>query len=156
MNLNLTLFAQLVVFIILAIFTAKVVWPPLMKVIDERAQKIADGLAAAERSKQEKAAAEKRILSELSAAREEGQKRIVEAEKQAQKVAEEVRQNAQAEAARIIEQAKADAEQESVRAREVLRGDVAQLAVKGAEQILKREIDASAHADMLKQLAGEL
>lgn len=156
MNLNLTLFAQFVVFIILAIFTAKVVWPPLMKVIDERAQKIADGLAAAERSKQEKAAAEKRILAELATARDEGQKRIGEAEKQAQKVAEEIRQNAQAEAARIIEQAKAEAEQQLVRARESLRADVAQLAVKGAEQILKREVNASAHADMLKQLAVEL
>lgn len=156
MNLNLTLFAQFVVFIILAIFTAKVVWPPLMKVIDERAQKIADGLAAAERSKQEKAAAEQRILVELATAREEGQKRIGDAEKQAQKVAEEIRQNAQAEAARIIEQAKVEAEQQLVRARESLRADVAQLAVKGAEQILKREVNASAHADMLKQLAVEL
>lgn len=156
MNLNLTLFAQFVVFIILAVFTAKVVWPPLMKVIDERAQKIADGLAAAERSKQEKAVAEKRILVELAAARDEGQKRVNEAEKHAQKVAEEIKQNAQAEATRIIERAKAEADQQLVRAREGLRSEVALLAVKGAEQILKREVNASAHADMLKQLAVEL
>lgn len=156
MNLNATLFAQFVVFIILAIFTAKVIWPPLMKVIDERAQKIADGLAAAERSVQERAAVEKRILVELATARGEGQKRLIEAEKQAQNVADEIKQNAQVEATRIIEQAKAEANQQLIRAREELRSEVALLAVKGAEQILKREVNASAHADMLKQLAVEL
>ena len=156
MNLNLTLFVQFVVFIILAIFTAKVVWPPLMKVIDERAQKIADGLAAAERSKQEMVAVEKRVQTQLSEAREEGMKRINDAEQHAQKVADEIRQTAQAEAARIIEQAKAEAGQQMTRAREALRADVAALAVKGAEQILKREVDAAAHADLLKQLAKEL
>ena len=156
MNLNLTLFVQFVVFIILAIFTAKVVWPPLMKVIDERAQKIADGLAAAERSKEEMVAVEKRVQIELATARDEGQKRVNDAEKHAQKLAEEIRQNAQAEAARIIEQAKAEAEQQMVRARESLREDVAVLAVKGAEQILKREVNAAAHADLLNQLAKEL
>lgn len=156
MNLNATLFVQFVVFIILAIFTAKVVWPPLMKVIDERAQKIADGLAAAERSKQERVEAEKRISVQLAAARDEGQKRISDAEKQAQKVAEEIKNQAQAEATRMIEQAKAEADRQLVRARDELRSEVALLAVKGAEQILKREINASAHADLLKQLAVEL
>lgn len=156
MNLNLTLFVQFVVFIILAIFTAKVVWPPLMKVIDERAQKIADGLAAADRSKEEMIAVEKRVQTQLASARDEGQKRINDAEQHAQKLAEEIKQTAQAQAARIIEQAKAEAEQQLVRAREALRADVAALAVKGAEQILKREVNASAHADLLKQLSVEL
>ena len=156
MNLNATLFVQFVVFIILAIFTAKVVWPPLMKVIDERAQKIADGLAAADRSKAEMIAVQERVQIQLAGARDEGQKRINDAEKHAQKVADEIRQNAQAEATRIIEQAKAEAEQQLVRAREGLRAEVAVLAVKGAEQILKREVNAAAHADLLKQLAVEL
>jgi F-type H+-transporting ATPase subunit b len=155
-NLNATLFAQFVVFFILAGFTMKFVWPPLMKALDERAKKIADGLAAADRGKAEMAAAEKRVQAELASARDEGQKRIGDAEKRAQLVAEEIKQNAQAEASRIIAQAKADADQQVTKAREELRAQVATLAVKGAEQILKREINASAHADLLKQLAIEL
>lgn len=156
MNLNATLFAQFLVFFVLALFTMKFVWPPLMKALDERAGKIADGLAAADRSKEEMIAVEKRVQVQLASARDEGQKRIGDAEKHAQKLAEEIKQNAHAEAARIIEQAKVEAEQQLVRAREGLRADVAALAVKGAEQILKREVNASAHADMLKQLAVEL
>lgn len=156
MNLNATLFAQFVVFLILAGFTAKVVWPPLMKALDDRAQKIADGLAAAERSKEEMAVVEKRVQVQLAGARDEGQKRIADAEKHAQKLADELRQKAEEEAARLISQAKAEAEQQTIRARELLRAEVAMLAVKGAEQILKREVDASAHADLLKQLSVEL
>lgn len=156
MNLNATLFAQFLVFFVLALFTMKFVWPPLMKALDERAQKIADGLAAADRGKAEMAAAEKRIQIEMATARDEGQKRIGDAEKHAQKLAEEIKQNAHTEAARIIEQAKAEAEQQLVRAREGLRAEVAVLAVKGAEQILKREVNVAAHADLLKQLAVEL
>lgn len=156
MNLNATLFAQFVVFFVLALFTMKFVWPPLMKALDERAQKIADGLAASERSKADMAAAEIRIQRDMATAREEVQKRINDAEKQASLAAEGIKQNAQAEALRIINQAKADAEQQMAQARESLRAEVAALAVKGAEQILKREVSASAHADMLKQLAVEL
>ena len=156
MNLNATLFAQFVVFFVLALFTMKFVWPPLMKALDERAQKIADGLAASDRGKAEMAAAEKRIQAEMTSAREEVQRRISEAEKHALVVAEQIKQTAQAEAVRIIEQAKADAEQQVTQAREALRAEVATLAVKGAEQILKREVDSSAHADLLKQLAVEL
>ncbi len=156
MNLNATLIAQFVVFFILAWFTMKFVWPPLMNALDERAKKIADGLAAADKGKEAMAAAEKRVQAELAGARDEGQKRIGDAEKRAQMVADEIKQNAQAEAARIIAQAKSDAEQQVTKAREELRGQVATLAVKGAEQILKREVNASAHADLLKQLATEL
>jgi F-type H+-transporting ATPase subunit b len=100
--------------------------------------------------------AEKRVQVELAGARDEGQKRIVDAEKRAAMVADEIKQNAQAEAARIIAQAKADAEQQVNKAREELRSQVASLAVKGAEQILKREVNADAHSDLLKQLATEL
>jgi F-type H+-transporting ATPase subunit b len=155
-NLNATLFAQMVVFLILAWFTMKFVWPPLVNALDERAKKIADGLAAAEKGKNELEAAHKRVDQELSAARSEGQQRIADAEKRALAVADEIKANAQAEAARIIAQAKADAEQQVVKAREVLRAEVAVLAVKGAEQILKREIDQAAHAALLNQLKAEL
>jgi F-type H+-transporting ATPase subunit b len=150
------LFAQFVVFFILAGFTMKFVWPPLMKALDERAERIANGLAAADRGKAEMAAAEKRIAAELAATRDESAKRIADAEKRAQAIIEDAKQTASVEAARIIEGAKADAEQQVTRAREELRGQVAALAVKGAEQILKREVNAAAHADLLSQLSTEL
>lgn len=156
MNLNATLFAQFVVFFILAGFTMKFVWPPLMKALDERAQKITDGLAAADRGKAEMAAAEKRAQAELATARDEGQKRIGDAEKRAQGIIEEAKKTASDEAARILAAAKDDAEQQVNKAREALRADVATLAVKGAEQILKREVNAAAHADLLTQLKTEL
>lgn len=155
MNLNATLIAQMVVFLVLAWFTMKFVWPPLISALDERAKKIADGLAAADKGKAELAAAHKRIEEELANARNLGQQRIAEAEKRAQAMAEEIKRNAQAEAARIIVQAKADADQQVVKAREALRGEIAVLAVKGAEQILKREIDENKHADLLNQLTAE-
>jgi len=155
-NLNATLFAQFVVFFILALFTMKFVWPPLMKALDERAEKIANGLAAADRGKAEMAAAEKRAQAELASARDEGQKRIGDAEKRAQSIIDEAKKTAAEEAARIIAAAKADAEQQVTRARDELRVQVATLAVNGAEQILKREVNATAHADLLNQLKTEL
>lgn len=156
MNLNATLFVQFVVFFILAGFTMKFVWPPLMKALDERAERIASGLAAADRGKAEAAAAEKRIAAELSATRDESAKRIADAEKRAAAIIEEAKAQASVEAARIVEGAKADAEQQITRAREELRGQVATLAVQGAEQILKREVNAAAHADLLNRLSTEL
>jgi F-type H+-transporting ATPase subunit b len=155
-NLNATLIVQFVVFFILVFVTMKFVWPPVMKALDERAERIANGLAAADRGKAEMAAAEKRIAAELASTREESAKRIADAEKRAQAIIEEAKQQAGVEAARIIESAKAEAEQQVTRAREELRGQVAALAVAGAEQILKREVNAAAHADLLNRLATEL
>ena len=156
MNLNATLVAQMVVFFILWWVVAKFIWPPLVKALDECAKKIADGLAAADKGKAELELANKRVEQALTEARNEGAQRIADAEKRAQMSAEEIKQNAQAEAARIIAQAKAEAEQQTVRARESLRDQVAVLAVKGAEQILKREVNAQVHADLLNQLKAEL
>jgi len=156
MNLNSTFIVQFVVFFILAFFTMKFIWPPLMKALDDRAEKIAEGLAAAERSKTEMKAAEKRVQAELATAHDEGQKRINDAEKRAQLIIDEAKNTALAEAARIIASAKADAEQQVTKARDELRSQVAGLAVKGAEQILKREINVSAHADLLNNLKAEL
>jgi F-type H+-transporting ATPase subunit b len=155
-NLNATMFVQYIVFFILAYVIAKFVWPPVMGALDARAKKIAEGLAAADQGKLAMAAAEKRVQAELAGARDEGQKRIADAEKRAQMIADEIKANAQAEANRIVAQAKADAEQQVTKAREELRAQVAGLAVKGAEQILKREVNAAAHADLLSQLAVEL
>jgi F-type H+-transporting ATPase subunit b len=150
------MFVQSIVFLILAWVVAKFVWPPVVGALDARAKKIAEGLAAADQGKQAMAAAEKRVQVELASARDEGQKRIAEAEQRAQLVAEEIKSNAQAEADRIIAQARAEAEQQVTKAREELRAQVAVLAVKGAEQILKREVTASAHAEMLNRLSTEL
>ncbi|WP_055325018.1 F0F1 ATP synthase subunit B [Ralstonia solanacearum] len=156
MNLNATLVAQMVVFFILWWVVAKFIWPPLVKALDERAKKIADGLAAADKGKAELELANKRVEQALTEARNEGAQRIQDAEKRAQMSADEIKQNAQAEAARIIAQAKAEADQQTVRARESLRDQVATLAVKGAEQILKREVNAQVHTDLLNQLKAEL
>jgi F-type H+-transporting ATPase subunit b len=155
-NLNQTLIWQFVVFFILATVTMKFIWPPLMKALDDRAKKIADGLAAADQGKAAMAAAEKHAQAALVAARDEGQTRIIEAEKRAHAIIEDAKKTASDEAARIIAAAKADAEQQVTRAREELRAQVAEIAVKGAEQILKREVNAAAHADLLNQLKTEL
>ena len=156
MNLNATLFAQLAVFLVLALFTMKFVWPPLMKALDERAERIANGLAAADRGKADLAAAEKRVQAELASARDEGQSRIADAEKRAAMIIDDAKKTAAEEAARIVAAARAEAEQQVTRVREELRGQVAALAVQGAEQILKREVNAEAHAALLSQLSTEL
>jgi len=134
----------------------KFVWPPLMSALDERAKKIADGLAAAERGRTEMQAIEKRVQEQMASAREDGIKHVATAEKRAQMIVEEAKNMATAEAARIIANAKAEADNEVTKMREQLRDQVAVLVVKGAEHILKREIDASAHADFLNQLKTEL
>ena len=156
MNLNSTLIVQYVVFFILCFVTMKFVWPPIMNALDERAKKIADGLAAADRGRAEMQAAEKRVQAQLASAGEEGQKRVLDAEKRAQMIVDEAKNTASSEAARILAAAKADTDNLVTKAREELRDQVAVLAVKGAEQILKREVNASAHADLLTQLKTEL
>ena len=156
MNLNLTMWYQAGVFFILALFTMKFVWPPLIGAIDARRQKIADGLAAADQGQAKMQDAEKRVQAQLAGAREEGLTHVANAEKRAQLILEEAKNVANAEAARIIAAAKAEADNQVTKAREELRDQVAVLAVKGAEQILKREVNASAHADMLSQLKTEL
>ena len=156
MNLNATLFAQLAVFFVLAWFTMKFVWPPIMKALDERAGKIADGLAAADKAKADLAHAEKKASEEMRHARESAAEFRSGAEKQAGQLVEDAR----AEAARIVAAARAAAETEAAaaaqRAKESLREQVAMLAVAGAEKILRKEINAQAHAELLTQLKSEL
>ncbi|CAM3389085.1 F0F1 ATP synthase subunit B [Bordetella sputigena] len=156
MNLNATIFFQMLVFFVLGWFTMKFVWPPLTKAMDERRQKIADGLAAAEKGKADLAQAQARISLIEASAKSENHARMVEAEKQASQLLDQARREAEAERARILAQAKQDAELEVQRARDSLRDEVAALAVKGAEQILRREIDARAHAELLTQLKAQL
>nr|WP_211159294.1 F0F1 ATP synthase subunit B [Aromatoleum bremense] len=154
--MNATLIAQLVVFFILAWVTMKFVWPPIVKALDERAKKIADGLAAADKAKADLSLAEKKVVDELRKARESAGDVRTSAEKQAAKFLDDAR----AEAARIIAQAREAAEAEAgtaaQRAKEALRDQVAHLAVAGAEKILRREINAQVHADLLANLKTEL
>ena len=156
MNLNATLFAQIVVFGILWWFTMKFVWPPITAALDERAKKIADGLSAADKAKAELALTEKRVVDELRKARESATELRAGAEKQGVALVDEARQ----EAARIIAQARQAAEAEAgvaaQRAKEALREQVAVLAVAGAERILRKEINAQVHADLLANLKQEL
>ena len=156
MSLNATLFAQLVVFFILAWFTMKFVWPPITKALDERASKIADGLAAADRAKTELASANKRVEEQLASVRDENARRLADAEKRALAIVEDAKKRATEEGSKIVAAAQSEAEQQLVQARESLREQVAALAVKGAEQILRKEVDAGVHADLLQRLKTEL
>jgi F-type H+-transporting ATPase subunit b len=156
MNINATLIVQLVVFFIGAWVTMKYIWPPLIKALDERSKKIADGLAAAERGTKSLDDAKKQIAKLDADARAAGQVRAADAEKHAAAIVDAARKEAEVERARILAQAKTDAEQEMQRAKNSLRDQVAVLAVAGAEQILKREVNAQVHADLLNQLKAKL
>jgi F-type H+-transporting ATPase subunit b len=144
------------VFFCLVIFTMKFVWPPIAKALDDRAQKIADGLAAADKAKSELSVANKRVEDELAKSRIESAARLADAERRGQAIVEEAKSKATEEGSKIIAAAKVEADQQTVKARETLREQVAALAVKGAEQILRKEVNAGVHADLLGRLKTEL
>ncbi|NML86655.1 F0F1 ATP synthase subunit B [Polaromonas sp.] len=156
MSINATLFVQAIVFAILVWFTMKFVWPPITKALDERATKIAEGLAAADNAKSQLSSANKRVEEELVKSRNESALRLAEAERRGQALIEEAKARATEEGGKIIAAAKVEAEQQTVKARETLREQVAALAVKGAEQILRKEVNAGVHADLLGRLKTEL
>ena len=156
MNINATLFGQMLTFIILVWFTMKFVWPPIVKALDERAKKIADGLAAAERGRQDLASAEQRAAQIERDARARAQELIAAAEKRAAGIVEEAKVQAKAEQDHIVAGAKAEIDQEAQRTKDELRRRVAALAVAGAEKILRREVDPKTHADLLTGLEREL
>jgi F-type H+-transporting ATPase subunit b len=155
-SITATLIVQIIVFLILVGFTMKYIWPPITVALDERAKKIAEGLSAADRAKADLAAANQRVEAQLSAARTDATKRLADAERLAQQMIEEAKGRASEEGAKIIAAARVEAEQESVKAREVLREQVAGLAIKGAEAILRREVNAGVHAELLTRLKSEL
>jgi F-type H+-transporting ATPase subunit b len=151
-----TLIIQIIVFAILVWFTMKFVWPPIAAALDERARRIAEGLAAADKAKAELAAADKRVEEELAKSRGDTAQMLADAERRAQAIIEEAKSRATEEGAKIVAAAKAEAEQQAVKAREALREQVAALAVKGAEQILRKEVNAGVHAELLNRLKTEL
>ena len=156
MNLNATLVAQLVVFFILAWFTMKYVWPPIMKALDERAAKIAEGLAAAERGRQSLDLAAKRSAETVREGKEKVAEVLAQANKRALQIIEAAKVQAKVEADKIFAGAQAEIEQEAARVKESLRERVAELAVAGAEKILRREVDVKAHAEMLASIKQDL
>jgi len=155
-NLNATLFFQMIVFFVLAWVTMKFVWPPITKAIEERRQKIADGLAAAEKGRTDLAQSQAKITAMEESAKADLHLRMTEAEKHGAQIVEQARQEAEQERTRIVELARQEAEQEAQRVRDSFRAEVAKLAVVGASQILKREVDEKAHADLLSQLKTQL
>ncbi|MBI4204849.1 MAG: F0F1 ATP synthase subunit B [Betaproteobacteria bacterium] len=156
MNINLSLLAQAFTFALFIWFTVKFIWPPLLRAIEQRQKQIADGLAAAERGKQDLEQASKRTAELLREAKQQAQDILGQADKRAVELIEEAKGAAKAEGERLVAGAKAEIEQEVSRAREMLRAQVAALAVAGAEQILRREVDAKAHADLLRSVQSQL
>lgn len=152
MSINATLIGQAIWFALFIWITMKYVWPPLQKAMADRQKQIADGLAAAERGKQEQEIAAKRSADVLREAKEKASEVIAAAEKRAQQIIEESKGQAKVEADKIVAGAKAEIDQEVERAKQQLRERVAELAVAGAEKILKKEINAAVHADILGSL----
>jgi F-type H+-transporting ATPase subunit b len=156
MDITFTLIAQSIVFALFIWFTAKFVWPPLMRAVEARQKQIADGLAAADKGNRSLAEASAKSDEQLKAARAQAQDILASANKQAGQVVDQAKGTAQGEADRIKAAAREEVEREVNRVKEQLRKQVGELAVAGAAQILKREIDAKAHADVLKELAAKI
>lgn len=156
MNITVTLIAQMIAFGAFVWFCMKFVWPPIVKALADRQQNIADGLAAAEKGRHEHQLAEKRATEVLHEARGKYNEILAMAEKRATEIVEEAKGQAKVEAERVMISARADIEQERNQAREKLRAAVADLAVQAAGQILRKEVDRSAHARMLDEFSTQL
>jgi F-type H+-transporting ATPase subunit b len=156
MNINLTLLMQAIAFFAFILFTAKFVWPPLMRAIETRQKQIADGLAAGEEGRQSLSKAETQILKLTADAKTRASEIIAQGEKLRSETIEHSKAEAKAEGERLVAAAKAEIEQEVMRAKEALRNQVAELAVAGAAQILKREVDPKAHAELLARIQKQL
>jgi F-type H+-transporting ATPase subunit b len=156
MNLNLTLFAQALVFAAFIWFTVKFVWPHMLRAIETRQKTIADGLAAAEQGRRSLESSTREANDAIAQARVRAAEILSQAEKRAVQLIDEARNAAKEEGSREKAAAKAEIAQEVTRAREQLRDHVASLAVAGAERILKREVDAKAHAELLESIKRQL
>ncbi len=156
MNINFTLISQAMAFAMFIWFTVRFVWPPLLRAIETRQKTIAEGLAAGERGRHELELASQRSGDVVREAKERAADIIAQAEKRAAEIVDEAKAVAKDEGDRIIVGAKAEVDQEVSRAREVLRQQVADLALAGAAKILRREVDAQVHADLLTSIKAEL
>lgn len=156
MNLNATLIGQMVTFAVFVWFCLKYVWPPLMQALEERKAKIADGLAAAERGQKDLELAQARVSTDLKDAKQQAQDIINQANKRASEMVDEAKETAREEAEKIKATAAADIEQQINTAREQLRKEVGVIALAGAEQILKREVDAESHGKVLDEMMAQI
>ena len=156
MNINLTLIGQMIAFVCFVVFCMKYVWPPIIAAMTERENKIADGLAAADRASHDLELAKEKAVERLKEAKEEASGIIDSANKRAGQLVEEAKDAAVVEADRVKASAQAEIEQEANRAREQLRGQVAALSLAGAEKVLGSAIDQEAHNELVEKLAAEL
>ena len=156
MDINATIIGQMIAMIVFVWFCMKFVWPLIIDMIEERQTQIAEGLAAADKGSRALEEAEKEKAVILEEARGQAREIIDQANTRGSSIVEEARAEAGAEKQRILAAAQAEVEQEANRAREELRGQVSAIAVAGAEKILRREIDANAHKDLLDKLAAEI
>jgi F-type H+-transporting ATPase subunit b len=156
MNINLTLFGQMLSFAVFVWFAMKFVWPPIIKSLEERKAKIADGLAAAERGHHEKELAQKRATEAMHEAKAHAAEIVGMAQKRAAEIVDEAKTTARSEGERILIAAHAEIEQETNRVKEQLREQVAELAIAAAEKILTKEIDAAKHRDILDTVVKQI
>ena len=156
MNINATLIGQLIAFIVFVGFCMKYVWPPIMGAIEERQQKIADGLAASERGEKDLELAQHKSTEQLKEAKTQAAEIIEQAKKRGSQIVDDETQRGQSEREKIIAQGYSEIEAERNRTKEELRKQVAALAVAGAEKILERQIDAAAQSDIVEKLVAEL
>lgn len=156
MNINLTLIGQAISFAIFVWFCVKYVWPPIIKALEERETRIADGLAAAEKGQRDLENAGQRVEEILQEGRDKAQEFVNQSQKRADEIVDQAKQTASEEGERILAAARGQIEQERNEARESLRREVAALALAGAEQVLMREVDANAHREVLDKLTAEI
>ena len=156
MNINLTLIGQSIAFIVFVWFSMKFIWPPVIAALEERKKNIADGLAAAERGRQEQTLSEKRGAEVIKEAKGKAAEILAGAEKRGAEIVDEAKSDARVESERIVSAAQSEIDTEINRAREQLRGELATLVTAGAEQILGKEVDADVHSKMLDELATQL
>ena len=156
MGINVTLLGQMGTFLVFILFTMKFVWPPIVKALEERRERIAEGLAAAERGQKALDEADARVAERLREARQQAAQIIEQAERRGAELMVEAKQDAEAAAERIMSRGRAELAQDTNRAREALRGEVAAIALSGAQQLLEKEIDPATHRELLDRLAGQL
>ena len=156
MNFNATLIGQMITFAIFVWICMKYIWPPLMTVLEERNKRISDGLAAAQQGQKDLEEAQSKVADSLNDAKSQAQEIINQAQKRANEIVDEAKDSAREEADKIKAAASSDIEQEVTAAREQLRKEVSEIALAGAAQILKREVDAKAHADVLDDLVSQI
>jgi F-type H+-transporting ATPase subunit b len=155
-DINATLFVQMVVFFLVVTITMKWIWPPVIRAMKERQKQIADGLAAAERGQREHELAEERAREVIKEAKLEAAKILAQAQNQGGELIDEAKQVAARERARIVESGSVEVQQQLNQAKEALREQLAGIALAGAERILEREVDAKVHKDVLDELAAQI